>query len=117
MAPMTAIKTFLARLATRFPDVEGAVILGDKMGWQVQDNTTELLDAEEIAIDAEGLLIEGFGMIWHAIADQSAPREPDHILLMFWQGPTREPPPAPGEGWAVLAQGSFVASGSAGGAA
>ena len=111
---MTDIETFLAplaRLATRFPDVEGAVIWGDADGWQVQDDSTELLDAEEIAFYAEGLLMEGFGMIWQAIAEAGTPKEPDHILLMFWQGPAPEPPPEPGAGWLILAQASRAAGG------
>ena len=111
---MTDIETFLApltRLATRFPDVEGAVIWGDADGWQVQDDSTELLDAEEIAFYAEGLLMEGFGMIWQAIAEAGTPKEPDHILLMFWQGPAPEPPPEPGAGWLILAEDRRAAGG------
>ena len=111
---MTDIETFLApltRLATRFPDVEGAVIWGDADGWQVQDDSTELLDAEEIAFYAEGLLMEGFGMIWQAIAEAGTPKEPDHILLMFWQGPAPEPPPEPGAGWLILAEARRAAGG------
>ena len=107
---MTDIATFLAplaRLAAKFPDVEGAVIWGDADGWQAQDDTTELLDAEEIAFYAEGLLIEGFGMIWQAIADADSPKAADHVLLMFWQGPAPEPPGQPEAGWLVLAQGTW----------
>jgi hypothetical protein len=110
----TQIEAFLApivRLATRFPHIEGAVVWADEDRWQVQDDTTELLDAEEIAFYAEGLLLEGFGMIWQAIADTSSPKEPDHILLMFWQGVAPEPPPKPAEGWVVLSQGAWAAGG------
>ena len=113
MTPIEAFLTPLARLATRFPHVEGAVIWADETGWQVQDDSTELLDAEEIAFYAEGLLLEGFGMIWQAVADAAAPKEPDHILLMFWQGVAPEPPPDPGDGWVILSQGAWAAGGAA----
>lgn len=101
------IDTFLAplaRLAARFPDVEGAVVWGDDTGWDIQDDTTELLDAEEITFYAEGMLVEGFGMIWQAVADHLTPKEPDHILLFFWQGPAPAPPPEPGAGWLILTE-------------
>lgn len=105
---MTDIETFLAplaKLATKHPDVEGAVVWGDAEAWDIQDDATELLDAEEIAFYAEGLLMEGFGMIWQAMAEADTPKEPDHILLMFWQGPTHAPTPPPPEGWRVMAEG------------
>ena len=106
--PLDAFLAPLARMTARFPDVEGAVIWGDAGGWQVQDDTTEILDAEEIAFYAEGLLMEGFGMIWRALATADSPKEPDHILLFFWQGaaplaPETEP------GWHIMAQGSWMA--------
>lgn len=107
---LTPIETFLAplaRLAARHPDVEGAVIWGDATGWQAQDDTTELLDAEEIAFYAEGLLMEGFGMIWQALAEVGTPKEPDHILLFFWQGDAPPAPPA-AEGWTIIATGTWT---------
>lgn len=110
--PDTALAEFLtplARLAERFPAVEGAVVWTDGDAWAVQDDTTELLDSEEIAFYAEGLLLEGFGMIWQAMAEASMPKEPDHILLMFWQGPSAPPPPAPVDGWVIMAQGAWAA--------
>ena len=94
MSDIESFLTTLATLATRFPAVEGAVIWAEGDAWAVQDDTTELLDAEEIAFYAEGLLLEGFGMIWQAMAETSRPREPDHILLMFWQGSTAPPRPS-----------------------
>ena len=108
----TPLETFLiplARLAARYPAVEGAVIWADGEEWAVQDDTTELLDAEEIAFYAEGLLMEGFGMIWQAMADTLRPKEPDHILLMFWQGPTSPPPPTAAEGWVIHSQDAWTA--------
>lgn len=107
--PMTPHETFLAplaRLATKHPDVEGAVVWAEGDVWQPQDDTTELLDAEEIAFYAEGLLSEGFGLIWQALAPTDHPKDPEHILLMFWQG-TAPPPPGPQDGWVVMAQGTW----------
>ena len=109
--PQNPIDTFLAPLAklvTRFPDLEAAVIWAEADGWQAQDDDTELLDAEEITFYAEGLLQEGFGMIWQAIADAANPKDPAHILLMFWQG-TAPSVPAPPDGWLILSQGAWSA--------
>lgn len=107
---MTKIADFLtplARLAERFPAVEGAVVWADGDGWQVQDDNTEMLDAEEIAFYAEGLLMEGFNLIWQAMADTDTPKIPDSIVLMFWEGPSAPPPPEPPAGWVMLAQGAW----------
>ncbi len=105
---MRDIETFLAplaRLAARNPDLEGVVVWGDANGWEAQDDTTELLDAEEIAFYAEGLLTEGFSMIWQAMAEAEMPTLPDHVLMLFWQGPGAPPPPPPAPpGWLVMAQ-------------
>ena len=106
---MTDIETFLARLArlaAKFPDVEAVVVWGDEDGWDSQDDTSELLDAEEIAFYAEGLLIAGFSMLWRAIAEDVSPKVPDHIVLMFWQGNAPKPP-EPEAGWLILAQEEF----------
>ena len=108
---MTALDSFLAplaKLAARFPQIGGAVIWADATGWQVQDDATELLDAEEIAFYAEGLLLEGFGMIWQAIADPDQPKTPDHIRLMFWQAAAAPALPATPDGWVILAQGAWA---------
>ena len=109
--PATALDSFLAplaKLAARFPDIEGAVIWARDGAWAAQDDETERLDAEEIAFYAEGLLQEGFGMIWQAVADADTPKHPDHILLMFWQG-TAPLPENPSKGWVVMAQGAWSA--------
>jgi hypothetical protein len=108
MTPLEAFLTPLARLAAKHPDVEGAVVWAEGDEWQAQDDTTELLDAEEIAFYAEGLLAEGFSLIWQAYAPVEHPKDPDHILLMFWQG-TAPPPPGPQEGWVVMAEGRWHA--------
>jgi hypothetical protein len=108
MTDIASFLTPLARFAARYPDLEGAVVWGDAGGWEAQDDTTELLDAEEVAFYAEGLLLEGFSMIWQAMAAADSPKQPDHILLMFWQG--AEPPATqPSEGWLILAHDKWTA--------
>ncbi len=106
--PIDSFLAPLAQLAARFPDLEAAVIWAAADGWQAQDDRSELLDAEEITFYAEGLLQEGFGMIWQAVAAAASPTDPDHILLMFWQG-TAPAVPAPPEGWRILAQAAWSA--------
>ena len=103
----------LARLAARHPGLEGQVLWAAEVqdevqdGWQVQDDTAEMLDAEEIAFYVEGLLIEGFGLLWQAMAEAGG-QPPDHILLMVWQPGTTPPPaPDPAEGWVVAASGHW----------
>lgn len=107
----TPLETFLAplaRLATRFPDVEGAVVWAGGDTWQAQDDTTEMLDAEEIAFYAEGLLMEGFSLIWQAFAATETPKEAEHVVLMFWQTGSAPPLPAPPDGWRVVGQGMWT---------
>ena len=99
----------LVKLATRFPDLQGAVIWAGADGWQVQDDQSELLDAEEIAFYAEGLLLEGFGLIWQAMAEADTPKHPGHILLMVWQG-TAPATPEPPAGRIITAQGAWAAT-------
>jgi hypothetical protein len=111
--PPEAFLAPLARLTARHPGLEGEVLWaaevteGEDAGWQVQDDATEMLDAEEIAFYAEGLMMEGFGLLWQAMAEAGT-TSPDHILLMVWE-PGATPPPAPeaAEGWAILASGRW----------
>ena len=114
--PSAAAAAFLAplaRLAARHPGLEGQVLWAAEVqdevqdGWQVQDDTAEMLDAEEIAFYVEGLLIEGFGLLWQAMAEAGG-QPPDHILLMVWQPGTTPPPaPDPAEGWVIAASGHW----------
>ena len=104
-SPLDTFLAPLARLAAKHPAVEGSVVWAEGEGWQVQDDTTEMLDAEEVAFYAEGLLIEGFNLIWQAFAPSERPRDPDHILLMFWQTGAPPPLPDPQDGWVVVSQG------------
>ncbi|MGV8988246.1 MAG: hypothetical protein ACOH2H_18400 [Cypionkella sp.] len=101
----------LARLAARHPGIEGQVLWASESaeGWQVQDDAAELLDAEEIPFYVEGLLMEGFGLVWQVMAEATAGKpEPDHVLVMVWE-PGTTPPPAPeaAEGWTVIASGRW----------
>ena len=108
---MTPLETFLAplsRLATKFPGVEGAVVWAEGDTWQPQDDTTERLDAEEIAFYAEGLLVEGFSLIWQAFAATETPKEPEHVVLMFWQSGAAPKVPAAPAGWVVVAHGVWT---------
>ena len=110
MAPTpTPHQTFLApldKLTLRHPDLEGQAIWWEDGFWQAQDDDGAMIDGEEIAFYAEGLLVEGFSLIWQAFAATETPKEPEHVVLMFWQG-TAPPPPGPPEGWVVMAQGTW----------
>jgi hypothetical protein len=99
----------LARLAARHPGIEGQVLWAAEVeeGWQVQDDAAEMLDAEEIPFYVEGLVLEGFGLLWQAMAE-TGDTAPDHILLMVWE-PGATPPSAPeaAEGWSILSKGRW----------
>ena len=107
----TAFLATLARLAARHPAMEGQVLWAAEVedGWQFQDDTAEMLDAEEIPFYVEGLLMEGFGLLWQTMAEAGeGKRDPDHVLLMVWEPGTTPPPaPDPAEGWQVLATGRW----------
>ena len=93
----TLLDSFLAplvRLALKHPDVEGEVLWADAGGWQAQDDDADLLDAEEIAFYAEGLLLDGFCLHYQILAEITAPKEPVQVRLFFWQA-TGTPPPVP----------------------
>jgi hypothetical protein len=109
-----AFQAFLAplkRLAARHPGIEGQVLWAAEVedGWQVQDDTADMLDAEEIPFYVEGLLVEGFGLIWQVMAEAGeGRRDPDHVLVMAWEPGTTPPPaPTPAEGWVLLDSGSW----------
>lgn len=87
----TPIESFLAplaRLAARDPDIEGHVFWADAGVWPPEP--AEALEAEEIAFYAEGLLIEGFHLIWQVIGTDT--NGPEAILLFVWQGDAAPPP-------------------------
>ena len=114
MSDTLAIQAFLAplkRLAARHPGVEGQVLWAAEVdeGWQVQDDTADMLDAEEIPFYIEGLLVEGFGLIWQVMAEAGeGRRDPDHVLVMVWEAGTPPPAaPSPAEGWVLLDSGRW----------
>jgi len=79
MSDSLAIQAFLAplkRLAARHPVIEGQVLWAAEVddGWQVQDDTADMLDAEEIPFYIEGLMVEGFGLIWQVMAEAAEGR-------------------------------------------
>ncbi|WP_309664573.1 hypothetical protein [Tabrizicola sp.] len=103
----TPIQTFLAPVATlalKQPEIEALVFWGDAQGWD--EAPTEALESEEIAFYAEGLLEEGFHMVWTVVALQDTPALPDHIRLHFWQDGA--PPPGLPGGWLPLARAEWA---------
>ena len=63
----------LAKLALRHPMLEGQAIWWEAGDWQAQDDEEAMIDGEEIAYYAEGLLAEGFGLHWQVLAEADAP--------------------------------------------
>jgi hypothetical protein len=103
---MTPHQTFLAplaKLALRNPDVEGQPIWWEDSGWQAQDDPEAMIDGEEIAFYAEGLLAEGFGLHWQVLAEVEAPKDPVLVRLFLWQAGEDPAVPAPDDGWQVIA--------------
>ena len=80
--------------------------------WDAQDDDAEMLDAEEIAFYAEGLLAEGFHLHWQVLAESAAPKDPVHARLFFWQGGGADQPkpeaPAPEGGLTLVASGTWT---------
>jgi hypothetical protein len=102
--PMEAFLADLARLALKWPDIEGLVFWGTSDGWD--ERPSEALEAEEIAFYAEGLLIDGFRMAWALVALAESPDRPDHLRLYFWQD--ESPPPGVPPGWIVCDSGLWT---------
>jgi hypothetical protein len=101
--PIEAFLAPLVKLVSARPEVEGLVFWSGIDGWS--DSPSELLEAEEIAFYAEGLLIDGFRMVWSVMAVADTPHLVDHIRLWFWQDDAG-PPSAPA-GWMVLETGQW----------
>ncbi len=88
LTPIEAFVAPLARLAARDPELEGHVFWAADGAWP--DAPAEALEAEEIAFYVEGLLLEGFRVIWQAIG---TPEDgADAVLLYVWQGEAAAPP-------------------------
>lgn len=90
----------LASLALRHPDLEGQVVWQENGAYTVQDAEDLGLDAEEIAYYAEGLLMEGFHLVWSALAEVEDPRDPVILQLVCAEGQAPVAPPVP-EGWCL----------------
>ena len=104
--PIEAFLAPLAKLLARHPDLEGEVIWAEADGWLAQNDVEGLLDAEEVAFYAEGLLLEGFHMQWQVLSETAAPKEPVTVRLFFWQGTAT--PPAPEPDLTLLASGTWT---------
>ena len=107
--PIDDFLTPLLRLGMKFPEIEAHVLWAEGGAWQPQDEAEEELDGEEIAYYAEGLLLEGFGLVWQALAAEDTPGTPEHVLLYFREDPAAPAPalPGPPEGWQVAAEGRW----------
>lgn len=103
--PFDAVLAPLSRLALRHPGVEGQAVWWQNPGWAAQDDGEDLLDAEEIAFYAEGLLAEGFGLHWQLLAESDSPKDPVLVLLFFWQSGSRPDLPSAEPGWTLLQSG------------
>ncbi len=105
LTPIEAFLAPLAKLALKQPEIEGLVFWGDANGWDA--SPTEALESEEIAFYAEGLLLEGFRMVWEIAAMAETPTDPDHIRLLFWQD-TAPPVPAPPPAWVTITRAEWT---------
>lgn len=104
--PPTPIEAFLAplaKLALKQPAIEGLVFWEDG-AWP--HRPAEALESEEIAFYAEGLLLEGFRMVWQVVAEETAPTRPDHVRLYFWQDDA-PPVPLPLAPWCLKSSGEW----------
>jgi hypothetical protein len=102
--PIEAFLAPLARIGRKLPEIEGLVFWGGHEAWEAIP--TEVLEAEEIAFYAEGLLLDGFRMRWWLLALTGSPDLPDHLRLAFWQDDS--PPPSLPQGWVVLEAGTWT---------
>jgi hypothetical protein len=94
----------LAKLTLRHPDLEGQAIWWEDGIWQAQDDDEAMIDGEEIAFYAEGLLDEGFGLHWQVLAEEDSPKDPLLVRLFLWQPGEMPKVPSPDPGWCVLAE-------------
>jgi hypothetical protein len=94
----------LDKLTLRHPDLEGQAIWWEDGFWQAQDDDEAMIDGEEIAFYAEGLLDEGFGLHWQVLAEEDAPKDPLLVRLFLWQAGETPKVPSPDQGWRVLAE-------------
>lgn len=102
--PHLAFLAPLTQLALRHPEAEGQAVWWEDGLWQAQDDAEEMIDGEEIAYYAEGLLAEGFGLHWQVFAEVEAPAEPLLVRLFLWQSGEAPMPPPPDKGWLITAE-------------
>lgn len=105
--PIQACLAPLAALARKRPEIEALVFWGDATGWD--DAPSEALESEEITFYAEGLLEDGFHLVWTVVALAEAPGLPDHVRLQFWQDSGPQPPEL-AQGWVVLDSARWTAA-------
>ncbi|MBE2277047.1 MAG: hypothetical protein IAE87_12225 [Rhodobacteraceae bacterium] len=90
----------LVRLAHSDPPIEG-LVFWSQGGWEA--DPTEVLDSEEIAFYAEGLIPEGFAIHWRIVALPGG-TVPDHVRLYV----TEDGSPLPDiPDWTVLSTASW----------
>lgn len=102
--PIEAFLAPLAALALKRPEIEGLVFWGGAEGWDA--DPSEALESEEIAFYAEGLLQDGFSMVWTVVALAEVPELADHVRLQFWQDDAPPPSGLPA-GWVAAASGRW----------
>lgn len=110
LTPHQSFLAPLAKLALRHPDIEGQAIWWEDSGWQAQDDPEAMIDGEEIAFYAEGLLAEGFGLHWQVLAEVEAPKDPVLVRLFLWQSGANPDVPSPDEGWQAMADARTAAA-------
>ncbi len=99
-APRTPDQAFVATLSTlsrRHPQIEGLVFWHDPSlggtGWP--DTPSQDLDPEEIPWFVEGLLPEGFAVLWRLISLPATPALPAALHLYLWEDKAPPPPDEP----------------------
>ncbi len=106
----TPIELFLAPLTTlarKHPEIEALVFWGGADGWP--QSPSETLESEEMTFYAEGLLQDGFHLVWTVVALADDPAMADHVRLQFWQDDSA-PPPALPTGWIALETAQWTAA-------
>jgi hypothetical protein len=98
--PLPAALRPLAALARRYPHLEGQVVWLEGGAFTFQEAEDLGLDPEEIAFYAEGLLTEGFHLVWALLADVDAPADPLILQLTCAEDFPPPFPPLP-EGWCL----------------
>jgi hypothetical protein len=97
--PIEAFLAPLVLLARRQPEIEALVFWGGPTGWN--DTPAEEIESEETVFYAEGLLQDGFHLLWTVAALSASPTLADHIRLQVWQDDNPGPPALP-TGWVAL---------------